>query len=143
MGIFTSSSLCAYQPNVYLLIRTPVILDWSPPKGRGVRWKSEIPSRRHSVTPFSRVKKTEDFPGGPVAKNLPLSSGDLGSVPGWGTKILHASGQLSPHAAATEPSCSAALEPQLGKVMCHSKGPAQQKRERKKSPSPPSPKIFL
>ena len=39
--------------------------------------------------------------------------------------------QLSLLAAVTEPSCSGALKPQLGKVMCHSKKPAQQKREKK------------
>ena len=31
-----------------------------------------------------------DFPGSPVVKNLPCSSGDAGSVLGWRTKILHA-----------------------------------------------------
>ena len=32
-----------------------------------------------------------DFPGNPVLKTLPSISGDVGSVPGWGTKIQHAS----------------------------------------------------
>ena len=32
-----------------------------------------------------------DFPGGPVVKNLPSSAGDVGSIPGQGTKIPHAS----------------------------------------------------
>ena len=40
-----------------------------------------------------------DFLGGPVVKNLPFSTGDVGSIPGWGTKILHVTGQLSPCAA--------------------------------------------
>ena len=44
-----------------------------------------------------------DFPGGPVAKNLPYNAGDSGSIRGWGTKIPHATGQLSPRAATTEP----------------------------------------
>ena len=35
---------------------------------------------------------TEDFPGGPGIKNLPSSVGDMGSIPGHGTKITHASG---------------------------------------------------
>ena len=38
-----------------------------------------------------------DFSGGPVVKNPPSSAGDVGSIPGWGTKIPHATGQLSPH----------------------------------------------
>ena len=36
-----------------------------------------------------------DFPGGPVVKNLPCNAGDVGSSPGWGTGISHASEQLS------------------------------------------------
>ena len=34
-----------------------------------------------------------DFPGGPVVKNPPCNAGDMGSIPGQGTKILHATGQ--------------------------------------------------
>ena len=30
------------------------------------------------------------FPGGPVVKTLPSNAGGAGSIPGWGTKILHA-----------------------------------------------------
>ena len=36
-----------------------------------------------------------NFPGGPVVKNLPCNAGDVGSIPGQGTKIPHAAGQLS------------------------------------------------
>ena len=41
-------------------------------------------------------KKTKswDFPGGP-GKNLPSSTGDVGLIPGWGSKIPHAVAQLS------------------------------------------------
>ena len=35
-----------------------------------------------------------DFPGGSVVQNLPFNGGDKGSIPGHGTKIPHASGQL-------------------------------------------------
>ena len=31
-----------------------------------------------------------DFPGGPAAGNLPSNVGDVGSIPGWGIKIPHA-----------------------------------------------------
>ena len=44
-----------------------------------------------------------DFPGGPVVKNPPSIAGDVGSIPGRGTKIPHAAGQLSPRATTTEP----------------------------------------
>ena len=36
-----------------------------------------------------------DFSGGPVVENSPSNAGDAGSIPGWGTKIPHAAGQLS------------------------------------------------
>ena len=39
--------------------------------------------------------KTGDFPSCPVVKNPPSNAGDTGLIPGWGTKIPHASGQLS------------------------------------------------
>ena len=32
-----------------------------------------------------------DFPGGPVVKTLPSNAGGVGSIPGLGTKIPHAS----------------------------------------------------
>ena len=44
-----------------------------------------------------------DFPGGPVVKNLPSNAGDVGSIPVRGNKITNAVGQLSLHAANTEP----------------------------------------
>ena len=46
-----------------------------------------------------------DFPGGPVVKNLPSNAGDPGAVPGWGTRIPYAMGQLSPCTTTTEPTC--------------------------------------
>ena len=33
--------------------------------------------------------------GGPVVESLPPNAGDSGLIPGWGTKIPHAVGQLS------------------------------------------------
>ena len=54
-----------------------------------------------------------DFPGGTVVKNLPSNAGDMGLIPHRGTKIPQAVGQLSPHAATTEPTCSRACMPQL------------------------------
>ena len=32
-----------------------------------------------------------DFPGGPVVKTSPSDAGNVGSIPGWGAKIQHAS----------------------------------------------------
>ena len=47
----------------------------------------------------------EDFPGGPVIENLPPNTGDTGLIPGRGTKIPHAMGQLSLSTATTEATC--------------------------------------
>ena len=38
-----------------------------------------------------------------MVKTLPSNAGDSGLIPGQGTKIPHAAGQLSPCAATTEP----------------------------------------
>ena len=43
-----------------------------------------------------------DFPGGPVVKNPPCNAGDVGSIPGQGTKIPHTAEQLSLSATARE-----------------------------------------
>ena len=40
----------------------------------------------------------QDFPSGLVVENPPSNAGDAGSIPGQGTKIPHATGQLSRHA---------------------------------------------
>ena len=37
-----------------------------------------------------------DFPGGPVVKNPPSNAGGAGWIPGHGTKIPRAAGQVSP-----------------------------------------------
>ena len=56
-------------------------------------------------------KPWKDFPGGPVVKNLPCNAGDLGSIPGRETKILHAKEQLSFCAKIPEPAHSGAHGP--------------------------------
>ena len=48
------------------------------------------------------AENSRDSPGRSVVKNPPCHAGEKGSVPGWGTKIPHASGQLSPSAATTK-----------------------------------------
>ena len=52
-----------------------------------------------------------DFPGGPVVKNLPRNAGDLGLIPGQGTKSSHAVEQLSLHATATEKPSQCSKDP--------------------------------
>ena len=57
---------------------------------------------------------SRDFPGGPVVKNPPSCAGDAGSIAGQGTKMPHASGQLSPRASLLE-------SPQSASKIWHSK----------------------
>ena len=38
-----------------------------------------------------------DFPGGPVVKTSPSNTGAVGSIPGWGVKISHASQGKKPN----------------------------------------------
>ena len=50
-----------------------------------------------------RMELDWDFPGGLVVRNLPSNAGDVGSISGLGTKIPHATRQLSQPAYPTEP----------------------------------------
>ena len=59
------------------------------------------------------------LPGGPVVKNLPYNAGHMGSIPGLGTKIPHAAGQLSPRASARELMCPGACMPQRERENTH------------------------
>ena len=61
-----------------------------------------------------------DFPGGPVVKNPPSSADGEGLIPGWGTKIPHATEQLSLRA--LEPTHAAQLE-SLHTTITESTGP--------------------
>ena len=53
----------------------------------------------------------QDFPGGAVVKDSPCNAGDMGSIPGWGTKIPQALGQLNP--------CGVTTEPTTTEFLCH------------------------
>ena len=54
-------------------------------------WETKSHLRQRSEA----VNSVRGFPGGPVFKNLPWNSRGLGSIPGQGTKIPHAAGQLT------------------------------------------------
>ena len=38
---------------------------------------------------LNQESNDRDFPGGPGIKNSPSKTGDVGLMPGWGTKIPH------------------------------------------------------
>ena len=52
-------------------------------------------SPRVSILKLKKKRHLEDFPVDPVVKNLPSNARDIGSIPGQGTKIPHAVGQLT------------------------------------------------
>ena len=68
----------------------------------------------HSKISFKNVHK-QDFPGGPVVKNLPFNAGDVSSIPGQETRIPHTS---EPHVPQLESLCASMKVPTR-----HNKGP--------------------
>ena len=70
-------------------------------------------SRQGSSRERERIeKRTWDFLRGPMVKNLPCNSGDVGSIPGQGTGTPHVAEQLGPvlqlkslYAATQDPMC--------------------------------------
>ena len=102
------------------------ILAWIIPTDRGAWWptvhgvaKSQIQLKQLSThtqvrqgfhdraTPCAisglLTMAKRDFPRGPVVKTPLGNTGDTGSIPGLGTKISHAMGQLTLLTATTEP----------------------------------------
>ena len=62
------------------------------------------PNHHHVPHPhFLSEKSGTDFPGGPVVKNLCCNARNMSLIPGWETKILHVSDQLSLQATARDP----------------------------------------
>ena len=88
----------------------------SPPAAchrEGIRgsWRG---SEQHRLTELLGVSS-----GGLVVKNLPANVGNMGSIPGPGTKIPHAVGQLSqPQLRSPQPS---------GAGLCHKRGHCNEK----------------
>ena len=73
------------------------------PRGSGLPGKSQKKSPGMCQVEFWQTADEQaqkvmprDFPGHPVIRNLPSNAGDLGSIPGQGTKIPHVS-RLGPH----------------------------------------------
>ena len=68
---------------------------------------------------LAEIKNLRDLPGGPAVKSLPCNAGDVGLIPGQGTKIPHATEQLSPHASTREPAYHKLWSPCTLKPMSH------------------------
>ena len=88
-----------------------------------IRWEITHPGKllvliSGTMNPASKVLQAlRDFPGGSMVKNPPSSAGHAGSIPGWGPKIPHATGQLSLHDTAIELACSGACMLQLDRSL--------------------------
>ena len=54
-------------------------------------------------TPINNILYSWDFPGGPLVKNPLSNAGDTGLIPVQGTKIPHATGQLSLYTTTEKP----------------------------------------
>ena len=59
-------------------------------------------SLHEDATERKEKAESENCPSGSVVKNPPSNAGDSDSIPGLGTKIPYAMGQLCPRAATTE-----------------------------------------
>ena len=68
-----------------------------------------------------------------MVKNLPSNGEDTSLIHGWGTKIPHASGQLSWRAATAEPRHSGASALPQEKPLYHNKDLEQPKKKKKKN----------
>ena len=88
------------------------------------------------------IKKiiTKDFPVGLVVKNPPCNAGARSSIPGLGTKILHAAEQRNPCSTTTKPKHSRTCAPQetpaqnnQRKPSGHNEDPMQSKKERERA----------
>jgi len=66
-------------------------------------WRSSQDALNNNHQSFHKNQMPWDFPGGPVVKNPPCNAGDMGLIPGWGTKIPHAAGQLNLSTATAKP----------------------------------------
>ena len=71
----------------------------------GKRWNFSIPWFPFCMMEIIWAVTSDggDFPGGLVVKNPSFNAGDMGLIPGWGTKIPHVSEELSLCAVTAEP----------------------------------------
>ena len=82
------------------LWRTGLVAPWHVGSCIGRRILNHCATREALHSFFKLLSR--DFLGGPAVKNPPYNARDMGLIPGQGTKIPQAAGQLSPHATTTE-----------------------------------------
>ena len=104
------SSYCNHSDHFFFFLATPWGLqdlssptrDWT--RALGSESTGALTTGPPGNSPHRDLLKLQsgDFPGGPVVKDPPSNAG---SIPGQGTKIPHAAGQLSTCATTREPVC--------------------------------------
>ena len=82
---------------------SPVFLPGKFQGQRNVEGYSPWSHKESDATEQLSTHTHRDLLGSPVAGSLPSSVEDMGSIPGQGTKILHASELLSPCATTENP----------------------------------------
>ena len=82
---------------------SPVFLPGKFQGQRNVEGYSPWSHKESDATEQLSTHTQRDLLGSPVAGSLPSSVEDMGSIPGQGTKILHASELLSPCATMENP----------------------------------------
>ena len=79
----------------YSLVHTPWLGDFYTVDSINMKTLIHFPLKNLQWEKKKKRTYSGDFPGGPVVKNPPFNAGNLGWIPGLGTKIPHALGQLS------------------------------------------------
>ena len=89
---FCTPSLARMQNQPFYLLSAHCLCSLITSNHLSVHWKDVYQYARYG-----------NGPGDPVLKSLACNAGDLGLIPGPGTKIPHASEKVSPLATITEP----------------------------------------
>jgi len=89
---FCTPSLARMQNQPFYLLSAHCLCSLITSNHLSVHWKDVY-----------QYAQCGDGPGDPVLKSLACNAGDLGLIPGPGTKIPHASEKVSPLATITEP----------------------------------------
>ena len=76
---------------------------------------SHLPNAQTHHTCLERKRTPWDIPGSQVVKNPPANAEDVGLIPGPGTKIPHATGQLSLCATMKDPVATKTRHSQINK----------------------------
>ena len=66
------------------------------PDAGHAKWGQGIGASLHIIISELLKSYIRNILGSSGVKNPPSNAGDMGSIPGQGTKILHATGQVSP-----------------------------------------------